>query len=152
MIERSDHRLSSAALDVFGRRVYMCIIARRSRFFAGARFLKRGANDAVIISQLSRLLATNFSRAMLPTMSKRSKSWRPNSLHRSTRLVPDCTQVQITHPLFNIEVAYHCTGHKTTLVSLPNQTSRSTSLILSSLLLLCTLTIFLKDMVRQSVC
>ena len=37
--------IEQASLDVFGRRVYMNIIARRSRFFAGARFLKRGTND-----------------------------------------------------------------------------------------------------------
>lgn len=30
---------------MYGRIVYITIIARRSRFFAGARFLKRGAND-----------------------------------------------------------------------------------------------------------
>ena len=35
------------ALSVFGRAVYITIIARRSRYFAGARFLKRGANDLV---------------------------------------------------------------------------------------------------------
>jgi len=33
------------ALDVLGRPIYITIIARRSRFFAGARYLKRGAND-----------------------------------------------------------------------------------------------------------
>lgn len=32
-------------MSVYGRTVYMTVIARRSRFFAGARFLKRGAND-----------------------------------------------------------------------------------------------------------
>jgi hypothetical protein len=32
-------------LSVYGRPVFITIIARRSRFFAGARFLKRGAND-----------------------------------------------------------------------------------------------------------
>ncbi|KAK4985385.1 phosphatidylinositol-3,5-bisphosphate 5-phosphatase [Elasticomyces elasticus] len=37
--------VDQASLDIFGRRVYITIIARRSRFFAGARFLKRGAND-----------------------------------------------------------------------------------------------------------
>lgn len=37
--------IEQASLDIFGRRVYMSVIARRSRFFAGARFLKRGAND-----------------------------------------------------------------------------------------------------------
>ena len=30
---------------MFGRRIFVTLIARRSRFFAGARFLKRGAND-----------------------------------------------------------------------------------------------------------
>lgn len=37
--------VDQAKLSVFGRQVYMTIIARRSQFFAGARFLKRGAND-----------------------------------------------------------------------------------------------------------
>ena len=37
--------VDQSALSVYGRIVYITIIARRSRFFAGARFLKRGAND-----------------------------------------------------------------------------------------------------------
>ena len=37
--------IDQASLDIFGRKVNITIIARRSRFFAGARFLKRGAND-----------------------------------------------------------------------------------------------------------
>ena len=37
--------IDQSSLDIFGRCVYITIIARRSRFFAGARFLKRGAND-----------------------------------------------------------------------------------------------------------
>ncbi|KAJ5488679.1 Polyphosphoinositide phosphatase [Penicillium diatomitis] len=37
--------VDQAKMSVFGRVVYISIIARRSRFFAGARFLKRGAND-----------------------------------------------------------------------------------------------------------
>ncbi|KAA8570721.1 hypothetical protein MFRU_011g02160 [Monilinia fructicola] len=37
--------LAQAALPVWGRIVYITIIARRSRYFAGARFLKRGTND-----------------------------------------------------------------------------------------------------------
>ncbi|KAJ5257008.1 Polyphosphoinositide phosphatase [Penicillium angulare] len=37
--------VDQSKLSVFGRLVYISIIARRSRFFAGARFLKRGAND-----------------------------------------------------------------------------------------------------------
>jgi hypothetical protein len=38
------------ALDILGRRVFVTIIARRSRFFAGARYLKRGANDQVCLA------------------------------------------------------------------------------------------------------
>jgi hypothetical protein len=37
--------VDQAALNVFGRQIYITIIARRSRFFAGARYLKRGTND-----------------------------------------------------------------------------------------------------------
>ena len=37
--------IDQASLDIFGRCVYITIIGRRSRFFAGARFLKRGVND-----------------------------------------------------------------------------------------------------------
>ncbi|KAF2736109.1 polyphosphoinositide phosphatase-like protein Fig4 [Polyplosphaeria fusca] len=37
--------IDQSTMDIYGRRVYMTVIARRSRFFAGARFLKRGAND-----------------------------------------------------------------------------------------------------------
>lgn len=37
--------IDQAAIDVFGRSIWVTLIARRSRFFAGARFLKRGAND-----------------------------------------------------------------------------------------------------------
>lgn len=37
--------MDQSVVDVFGRAIYITLIARRSRFFAGARFLKRGAND-----------------------------------------------------------------------------------------------------------
>ncbi|KAL9637363.1 MAG: hypothetical protein Q9164_002228 [Protoblastenia rupestris] len=37
--------VDQATLSIFGRTVHITIVARRSRFFAGARFLKRGAND-----------------------------------------------------------------------------------------------------------
>ncbi|KAJ9206727.1 hypothetical protein DTO164E3_968 [Paecilomyces variotii] len=37
--------VDQSKLSVYGRLVYITIIARRSRFFAGARYLKRGAND-----------------------------------------------------------------------------------------------------------
>ncbi|KAI1336058.1 SacI homology domain-containing protein [Xylariaceae sp. FL0016] len=37
--------IDQAAVSVYGRAAYITIVARRSRHFAGARFLKRGAND-----------------------------------------------------------------------------------------------------------
>ncbi|KAH9818668.1 SacI homology domain-containing protein [Melampsora americana] len=37
--------LSAFELNVFGRTVYVAVIARRSRHFAGARFLKRGVSE-----------------------------------------------------------------------------------------------------------
>jgi hypothetical protein len=37
--------IDQAAVSVYGRTAHIAIIARRSRYFAGARFLKRGAND-----------------------------------------------------------------------------------------------------------
>ena len=36
-----------ADISVFGRPIYLTMIARRSKEFAGTRFLKRGANDEV---------------------------------------------------------------------------------------------------------
>ncbi|KAI0131978.1 SacI homology domain-containing protein [Xylariales sp. AK1849] len=37
--------IDQAAVSIYGRTAHITIIARRSRHFAGARFLKRGAND-----------------------------------------------------------------------------------------------------------
>ncbi|KAL9124287.1 MAG: hypothetical protein Q9217_006373, partial [Psora testacea] len=37
--------INQARLSVYGRTIHITVIARRSRFFAGARFLKRGVND-----------------------------------------------------------------------------------------------------------
>ncbi|KAF9953360.1 phosphatidylinositol-3,5-bisphosphate 5-phosphatase [Mortierella alpina] len=37
--------VDQSKLSILGRNVYVTLIARRSRYFAGARFLKRGAND-----------------------------------------------------------------------------------------------------------
>lgn len=37
--------IDQAALSMYGRTAHITVIARRSRCFAGARFLKRGAND-----------------------------------------------------------------------------------------------------------
>ncbi|KAI8918447.1 SacI homology domain-containing protein [Powellomyces hirtus] len=37
--------VDQSKISVFGRNIYVALIARRSRYFAGARFLKRGVND-----------------------------------------------------------------------------------------------------------
>lgn len=37
--------VDQSKISVFGRMIYITLIARRSRFFAGTRYLKRGAND-----------------------------------------------------------------------------------------------------------
>ncbi|KAL9096933.1 MAG: hypothetical protein Q9165_000897 [Trypethelium subeluteriae] len=59
--------IDQSSLDIFGRCVYITIIARRSRFFAGARFLKRGANDLGYVANdveteqiVSEMLTTSF--------------------------------------------------------------------------------------------
>ncbi|KAI9675158.1 MAG: phosphatidylinositol-3,5-bisphosphate 5-phosphatase [Trizodia sp. TS-e1964] len=59
--------VDQAVLTVYGRTVYITIIARRSRFFAGARFLKRGANDLGYVANdveteqiVSEMLTTSF--------------------------------------------------------------------------------------------
>lgn len=60
--------VDQSALSVYwGRVVYVTILARRSRFFAGARFLKRGANDLGYVANdveteqiVSEMLTTSF--------------------------------------------------------------------------------------------
>ena len=59
--------VDQATLSVFGRTIYITIIARRSRFFAGARFLKRGINDRGYVANdveteqiVSEMLTTSF--------------------------------------------------------------------------------------------
>ncbi|KAL6719106.1 phosphatidylinositol-3,5-bisphosphate 5-phosphatase [Lecanora helva] len=51
----------------YGKKIYITLIARRSRFFAGARFLKRGANDLGYVANdveteqiVSEMLTTSF--------------------------------------------------------------------------------------------
>lgn len=63
--------IDQSALSVYwGRVVYITIIARRSRFFAGARYLKRGANDLGYVANdveteqiVSEMLTTSFHAA-----------------------------------------------------------------------------------------
>ncbi|KAL1841850.1 hypothetical protein VTJ49DRAFT_6527 [Mycothermus thermophilus] len=59
--------LDQAAVSVYGRIAHITIIARRSRYFAGARFLKRGANDLGYVANdveteqiVSEALTTSF--------------------------------------------------------------------------------------------
>ncbi|KAL7276473.1 phosphatidylinositol-3,5-bisphosphate 5-phosphatase [Rhizina undulata] len=59
--------VDQSTLSVYGRVVYITIIARRSRYFAGARFLKRGANDLGYVANdveteqiVSEMLTTSF--------------------------------------------------------------------------------------------
>ncbi|KAL8831447.1 MAG: hypothetical protein Q9191_000858 [Dirinaria sp. TL-2023a] len=59
--------VDQAKVSIYGRTVYLTIIARRSRFFAGARFLKRGANDLGYVANdveteqiVSEMLTTSF--------------------------------------------------------------------------------------------
>jgi hypothetical protein len=48
-------------LTVLGRVVYVTLIARRSRFYAGARYLKRGVNDEVIVLTVTYSNATTIN-------------------------------------------------------------------------------------------
>ncbi|CAI6275023.1 unnamed protein product [Periconia digitata] len=59
--------VDQSSLDVFGRRIYITLMARRSRYFAGARFLKRGTNDEGYVANdveteqiVSEALTTSF--------------------------------------------------------------------------------------------
>ncbi|TVY18638.1 Polyphosphoinositide phosphatase [Lachnellula arida] len=59
--------IDQSALSVYGRTVYVTLVARRSRYFAGARFLKRGANDLGYVANdveteqiVSEALTTSF--------------------------------------------------------------------------------------------
>ncbi|KAE8154764.1 SacI homology domain-containing protein [Aspergillus avenaceus] len=62
--------VEQAKMPVYGRLVYITVIARRSRFFAGARFLKRGANDLGYVANdveteqiVSEMTTTSFHAA-----------------------------------------------------------------------------------------
>ncbi|KAK3991405.1 Polyphosphoinositide phosphatase [Cladorrhinum sp. PSN332] len=59
--------IDQAAVSVYGRTAHITVIARRSRYFAGARFLKRGANDLGYVANdveteqiVSEALTTSF--------------------------------------------------------------------------------------------
>ncbi|KAK3944816.1 Polyphosphoinositide phosphatase [Diplogelasinospora grovesii] len=59
--------MDQSAVSIYGRTAHITIIARRSRYFAGARFLKRGANDLGYVANdveteqiVSEALTTSF--------------------------------------------------------------------------------------------
>lgn len=59
--------IDQANISVYGRNVSVAVIARRSHYFAGARFLKRGANDQGYVANdveteqiVSDMLTTSF--------------------------------------------------------------------------------------------
>ncbi|KHJ34858.1 hypothetical protein EV44_g1285 [Erysiphe necator] len=59
--------IDQSVLYIYGRTVFITLIARRSRYFAGARFLKRGANDRGYVANdveteqiVSEVLTTSF--------------------------------------------------------------------------------------------
>jgi hypothetical protein len=59
--------IDQAAISIYGRTAHITVIARRSRFYAGARFLKRGANDLGYVANdveteqiVSEALTTSF--------------------------------------------------------------------------------------------
>src|SRR5258708_2022645 len=101
------------ALNVFGRRVYITIIARRSRFFAGARFLKRGANDLVSNYHLLHLRIYLIGlRATSPMMSKQNRSFLNYSILHFMPPDLDYTPTPHTHLIFSIAEVSLCTGRR----------------------------------------
>lgn len=82
--------VDQSALSIYwGRTVYVTIIARRSRFFAGARYLKRGANDLGYVANdveteqiVSEMLTTSF-HAPGPTLFA-SPNWTSHVQHRGS--------------------------------------------------------------------
>lgn len=62
--------IDQASISIYGRKIYITIIARRSHHFAGARFLKRGVNDQGNVANeveteqiVSDMLTTSFHDA-----------------------------------------------------------------------------------------
>ncbi|KAM0751709.1 hypothetical protein T439DRAFT_313088 [Meredithblackwellia eburnea MCA 4105] len=76
--------VDQAKLSVFGRTVYITLIARRSRHFAGARFLKRGVNEQGYVANdveteqiVSEALTTPFYTNSSPGAAKATRRANP---------------------------------------------------------------------------
>lgn len=103
---------SSTELTVLGRVIFVTLIARRSRHFAGARYLKRGVNDEVakflaFISEFPTHVRV-LSRETWPMKLRRSRLCRRLSLPPSITL-PEHSR-PMTHndggPVPTIRVTY----------------------------------------------
>ncbi|CAG8608140.1 3388_t:CDS:2, partial [Funneliformis caledonium] len=64
--------VDQSKISIFGRNIFVTLIARRSRYFAGARFLKRGVNDQGYVANdveteqiVSEMSTTSFHRSGL---------------------------------------------------------------------------------------
>ena len=67
-------------LNVLSRVVFVTLIARRSRHYAGARYLTRGVNEEVRTRFVLVLVLTLENRETLLTRLKRSRSFRKRLL------------------------------------------------------------------------
>jgi hypothetical protein len=76
--------VDQSTLSVYGRPVFITIIARRSRFFAGARFLKRGAND---LGYVANDVETEQIVSEMTTTSFHSPGWKLYANPRYTSYV-----------------------------------------------------------------
>jgi hypothetical protein len=100
--------VDQANISVYGRSIYITIIARRSRYFAGARFLKRGANDLGYVANdveteqiVSEMLTTSFHA--------------PEGI---------CIPIRTTLAMCNTGEASRCFGPKRTMLQPRNRRSR----------------------------
>ena len=62
--------VDQSKISVFGRNIFVTLIARRSRYFAGARFLKRGVNDRGYVAndvETEQIVHDATTTFMLPT-------------------------------------------------------------------------------------
>lgn len=93
---------SLSALSVTGRAVIVTLIARRSRHFAGARFLKRGVNDQVggerqvsmfhmsnemLAHTLRAMLLMKWNRNRLSATLRQGRRWTGRTLPRLSNIV-----------------------------------------------------------------
>lgn len=90
----------TSAISVYGRIIYITVIARRSRYFAGARFLKRGANDLVAFSRYSFNTRANL-RACIGICCKR-RGDRTNCFRDANNFIPRSRKESLLQPELHI--------------------------------------------------